>query len=425
MITPQQVKDLAYLNGQASALANKPSLSKSEQRQWDLLLTQIAAVKSGASLEELMVEQTNDAAKRSGLPTVRKDNSLTPERREIAEGFLALLKSGREVEYRDQGVGTSVLSGEPGGVLQGNLGSFVPTGFWYQIKAAMKAADPLLNEDVVTLVTSPKGGPFVAPYYSDIENTATIVGEGSDQSGNETDLYKPAAAVLNAFSFRSPLWRVSLESVQDVQSIGGVLPLFEQFCADRTARGVGKYLVTGSGSGQPLGIVTALQALGINPIVAAGSSANTGGSETGANSIGSIDIAKLVFAVDEKYRRSPKIAFICNDNTRQYLATIVTKSGLPLLNWYGGDAYMLGYPVLTSPSMPSIGNGNYPIVFGDWSYFMVRNVTSGQRVQIFKEAPGLLDKGEIGMRFYDRWDCGLLYNDTAAPSPFSFLVTHS
>lgn len=428
MLTQQQKEDLAFLQVQATELANKPgSLTKQEERQYAKLLADISLVKSGATLEDLMIDRTNESRAKAGLSRIGKEDNLDVESRAIAEGFLKFFRSGNDFEVRDSGVGTAPLSGTVAGVLNGSTGSFVPTQFWYQVKNTMKAIDPLFNPDAVTFIETPKGGPIQIPYYSDIENVSVVVGEGSDQSGNETDINAVNAAVINAYSFRSPLWRVSVESFDDVATIGGIVPLFTKFCGDRTARGVGKLLVSGSGSGQPTGIITALQAAGVNPIVASGSSGNSGGTENGSNSIGSADVAKLVFAVDESYRRSDKCFFLCSDNVRQYLATLVTKFGSPLVNWYKGDAFMLGYPIRTSPSMSNIGQGNYPLVFGDFSYFAVRHVTCApsQRVQLVKETVGLIEKGEVGLRYFDRYDSALLYSDTSAPSPFSYLVTHS
>jgi predicted phage gp36 major capsid-like protein len=87
-----------------------------------------------------------------------------------------------------------------------------------------------------------------------------------------------------------------------------------------------------------------LLAAGVTPVTAVGSGANTGGSEDGTNSIGSKDIAALYFSVNEAYRNNPKTAFFMNDSTRTYLAQIVTKLGLPLIEWDGPDASNYGEP---------------------------------------------------------------------------------
>jgi HK97 family phage major capsid protein len=121
-----------------------------------------------------------------------------------------------------------------------------------------------------------------------------------------------------------------------------------------------------------------------------GSADNTGGSETGANSNGSKDIAKLYASVNPAYRASDKCAFFMNGNTRAHLSQITTKLGIPLVNWVGGDAYILGKEVKVCPGMDDIGASNSPVVFGDGAYWMTRMVQDDLTfVQLVKEAPGL------------------------------------
>ena len=100
--------------------------------------------------------------------------------------------------------------------------------------------------------------------------------------------------------------------------------------------------------------------------------ARTQAVETGATSVGSADIANLYYAFDEAYRDSPKCAWLMFKGTLGKLAAIITAQGLPIVQWQGPEAWILGKPVRISPSMPSIGAQNVPIVFGDLSYFCVR-----------------------------------------------------
>jgi hypothetical protein len=47
-----------------------------------------------------------------------------------------------------------------------------------------------------------------------------------------------------------------------------------------------RFLTNGTGTAQPTGLLTALAANEVTPVIATGSSESTGGSQTGANSIG-------------------------------------------------------------------------------------------------------------------------------------------
>jgi len=310
------------------------------------------------------------------------------------------------------------------------LGQFVPTEFIAETYAAMAAHDAFLDENAVSFMSSTNGRVTQVPVYGDIEQVGVAVGESTDTSSNEHLLSAPSQVNVAAYSYRSPLWRLSIETLQDAEAMGGAVNLFKQFAADRIARGAAKDLVSGNGSGKPLGIIPALLAAGVTPIAAVGSADNTGGSEDGTNSIGTKDIAKLYYSVNKAYRNSPKAAFFMSDDTLVHLAQLVNKVGEPIVKWQGPEAFIFGKPVRISPSMDSIGAGKYPVLFGDGSYWLSRNVVdssdeSQTYVQLVKEAAGLAEKGQVALRMFCRWDGVLLWNDAGSPAPFGILQNHT
>lgn len=186
-------------------------------------------------------------------------------------------------------------------------------------------------------------------------------------------------------------------------------------------------MMTGNGSGKTLGLIPSLEALSLSPVVATGSSANTGGTETGANSLGSADFAAAFSALDAAYLASPKCAWLMNNKTLGYLMFIVTKLGLPFINFVGGTPSILGIPVKICPSMDNIGASNTPVVLGDLSYWATRLVIDDQTgVAAYTEAPpGLAENGNFGLRCFARADGALLYKDTSSPSPFVMIENPS
>ena len=46
-------------------------------------------------------------------------------------------------------------------------------------------------------------------------------------------------------------------------------------------------------------------------------------------------------------------------------------------------------------------------------------------VQLVKEAPGLIEKGLVGLRMYSRYGGALLYSDKNSPAPFGVLQNAS
>jgi HK97 family phage major capsid protein len=418
------IRGLGILTREATELTNRSTLTSQEQRRFTLLTQQISLLRSGeVTLAELQAEETNDIARRHGMPETRVSKpSMNAEERAKAEAWQVFFKVQRENRTATDVEG-NILARI--GTYTG-LGEFVPTEFVTEVYAAMGAHDALLDEDAVSVMNSANGRVTTVPTYGDIENVAAVVGESADTSSGEALISVPGHAVIGAYSYRSPLWRLSIEAMQDVEAMGGAIELFKAFAADRIARGAARDLAVGNGSSKPLGLIPSLIAAGVTPTVAVGSAGNTGGTEDGTNSIGSEDIAKLYYSVNEAYRSQPKASFFMNDSTRAYLSRIVNKMGAPLVHWQGPEAFIFGKPIRISPSMDGIGVSKYPVVFGDGAYWLTRKIVDDNSyVQLVKEAAGLIEKGEMALRMFCRFDGELLYNDAGSPSPFGLLQNHS
>jgi HK97 family phage major capsid protein len=219
-----------------------------------------------------------------------------------------------------------------------------------------------------------------------------------------------------------------MEAFQDLDASLNAISLFKRFSADRIARGVGADLVTGNGTGKTLGLIPSLVALGVVPVTAAGAAVNTGGAETGANSLGSNDFAAAYSALDAAYLSSDKVAWLMNHKTLATVSSIVNKFGnqLNLVQYVNGVPTIYGVPVKICPSMDNIGVSNVPVVLGDLSYWATRLVVDDMAgIKVFTEAPGLVENGNVGLRTFVRAHGALLYTDTGSPSPFAYIRNHS
>ena len=414
-------KGLSLLTQEALKLSNKRSLTRVEERRLSTLMASISAVKAGASLEEVDQEMFNEVEARNGFkPTRIKRMS---EERAAKAAFMQKLfhcNGTKGVEFRDESEGnlTTALG------TYSSLGHFVPTDFYKDVFGAMAWHDVLFDPEVVTVIPSTNAHPLQIGTYDDLANVAVQVGEAADLTGDEVNLGNPGQVVLGAYSFRSPIHKFSMEVFQDLEASYTAYGLFEKFAADRCARGIGKVLLTGSGTGTTKGLITSLMASGVSPITAVGSSGNTGGAETGVNSIGSTDLGKLFYSVNRAWRESKKAGWLMNDSTLQYLATVVTKQGLPLVNFRDGIPTILGKPVQVSPSMESIGSSEVPVIFGDLSQWITRLVSDElTRIQVFKET--YIDHGQIGLQYFMRADGVLAFTGTGADCPMNYLQCHS
>jgi HK97 family phage major capsid protein len=196
-------------------------------------------------------------------------------------------------------------------------------------------------------------------------------------------------------------------------------PLVESVLASRLARGVGAVLLNG---GQSItGLIPSLMQLGAL-VAAIGNSESIGGSQTAGNSIGISDLANVFTAVPEPYRNSPKFAFLMNSTTLAYLMKTLNKQGSPVvIDITQGEPKLWGKQILIDENMPLIGVGNYPVIAGDFSYWLTRSCPGSLYVKRYTQAAGLVEKGLFGISLFCREGGVLLYNDNPSFSPLWLL----
>lgn len=360
-------------------------------------------------------EQGNFAAYRT--------NDLQSEIRH-AEAFGRFIRKGEAVLSNEQ---RSILTGEKRAVGEGgnqgahigtysSLGYFVPTGFVDAVEAATKYFAPLLEDGVFNVIRTASGQALPFPVSDDTANAAVIVGEASAVS----DLDISANQVtLQAYKATSGVIRVSIELLQD-SSIDVEAYLTDRF-GERFGRGFEGFLTNGTGSGQPTGLLQALQNNGVTPVIAAGSSETTGGSQTGANSIGYSDLVNLEHSVDPSYRRNGK--FMLNDNVLASIKKIIDKYGRPL--WTAGLSSgdpdtILGYPYVINQSMPVLAPSAQTVVFGDLKKFTVRKVLDLSMIRLTEL---YANAGQVGFQGFERIDSNLTV--ASSTHPIGLLQQHS
>ena len=97
--------------------------------------------------------------------------------------------------------------------------------------------------------------------------------------------------------------------------------------------------------------------------------AEDGGADVGVTTaaLAYDDMVKLFFSVKPRYRRHA--VWVMNDETAYYLRTLKDEGGNYI--WNHTNDTILGKPVHICNDMPSIGAGDKPIAFGDFSYFWI------------------------------------------------------
>jgi HK97 family phage major capsid protein len=131
----------------------------------------------------------------------------------------------------------------------------------------------------------------------------------------------------------------------------------------------GGHLVTGTGTNQPNGVITAATS-GVTGATVAGGAAVIG-AFTGDNLI------DLFYSVIAPYRNSSSCAWLMKDSTVATARKLKDTTGqyiwAPGLTAGAPDS-ILGKPLYTDPNVAAVGSGAKSVVFGDFSTYFVRQV---------------------------------------------------
>jgi HK97 family phage major capsid protein len=420
------IEELTKAIEELETLTSKPTLTSRDEKRHSFLLAKVALLKQGISVTELRNFEQDRLLAEAGLRAPEKARTKLPEDVEqewrdfVQHKEVRLTSKPREREIRANESGQQSITYTqelPGG-------AFVPPGFAARSFETMRQYDSVFDPEFSNVVETDTGGVMPFPVWDDLQNQSVQVGE--TVQSNEVDVANFSQIQLNAYSFRSKIVAVSLELLQDSNFPWGAV--LERVFAMRHARGVGAALMTGSGVNAPTGLITAVLASGASPVVASGSSANTGGSETGSTSIGTQDLNTLFAKLDPAYRRNA--AWYMNDATLEYLQSLVNKEGMPIVMFREGLAQMgdipfiLGKPVAICPSMPTMGSGKNSVLFGAPFYFVQRRVPSASYVRAFWQTPTLALNGLVGFESWARVDSNLSAGN-ASYLPFQVLQNHS
>jgi HK97 family phage major capsid protein len=298
-------------------------------------------------------------------------DGLTSEQRALVGGRLTDLP----VEARAEGVAT----GSAGGYL-------VPPGFLDRLLIAMKAYGGLLNE--VGKIDTTTGNPLQWPGADDTANVGAILGENTQVSQQDIAF---TTQTLNAYTYTSKLVLVSLQLMQDAAfDVDGFV---SGRLAERIARIQATHIVSGTGTGQPQGIVTGVTN---TTTLATGSTTTLGSGTTGYDSL-----LDLIHSVDPAYRALPETKFVAHDSFLKAVRKVKDTQSRPL--WQpdylaGGDRdTILGYPVAIDNSLATVAASSTSALFGNFRRgYVWRNVLGLQMLRLTERYADFLQVGFLG-----------------------------
>jgi HK97 family phage major capsid protein len=389
---------------------------------------------NGLTEELRMLEsaQTREAAANESVETrggYRGDETETREANE-ARAFEAYLRGGNDAvqalpaeqrglliprdgsgEQRLNPLSTLPVAPAAGSTLAGEGGYLVPQGFWHNLQIAMKAyggTAPLFRQ-----VKTSTGNPLPWPTMDPTGIVGSLLGENTQVT--EVD-FSFGQGMLSAYTYTSGLHLASIQIVND--SAFDVDEFVTQRVGEAIGRAQAAAVISGTGSAQPLGLNTAVNARGAGsigaggyfPLTAAHNVTTLGGTvtELAGNVLAFDTILKMVTFVDPAYRDGGNCGWIMNDAQMQNERGVVDSMGHPL--WQpsvqvGGTSAdrLYGYPVKIDNNVPNLvlSTTGGP-VFGSLDHAMVlRTVDQAGLLRLVERYADFLQVGFIG---YVRFD---------------------
>lgn len=364
----------------------------------DQIDEQITAIEKQLKVEGQAIAPVLDAATRRGVSTDEASHIVALEKdifrtfllagregvAQLSDEHQAIIAQRRREVRADQSVGTA----SQGGYL-------VPREMGDQILTGLAAYGGV--RQVATVMRTDHGRAIDFPTTDASTEEGELVAENVAASA---DALVFGTVALLAYKYSSKIINVPIELLQD--SAFDVEAHIRGRFVDRLGRITNKHFTTGTGTGQPQGIVTAS---------GVGKTGTTGQTV----SVTYDDLVDLEHSVDPIYRASPGVGFMFHDQTLKVLKKLKDADGRPL--WRpgvtGGDANdILGYRYTINQAMPVMAANAKSILFGDLAKYMVRDVMA---MQIFRFADSkYLEKGQIAFLAWMRADGRLIDQSNAA-----------
>lgn len=260
----------------------------------------------------------------------------------------------------------------------GSAGGYtIPPGFLQRITETMKAFGGILN--VAEVITTDTGNGLQWPSFDGTAQTGQILGENT----TETELALTfGQKTLGAYTYSSRIVLASLQLLQD--SAFDLDGFIARQLGIRIGRAVAAHLATGTGTGQPEGLMT---------------NATVGITGAGTTTVAYTDLVDLIHSVDPAYRaQNPQ--FVLADSTLKAIRKLVDSQNRPL--WepslqVGAPDSILGYGYVVDQGVPAMATGVKAIGFGDLrSAYIVRQVNGGQMLRLAERYADALQVGYLG-----------------------------
>ena len=236
---------------------------------------------------------------------------------------------------------------------------------------------------VSTIITTSGIGQLNYPTSDGTSETGEIVAENASAAAADPTF---GTVALNVYKYSSKIVACPFELLQD--SNVDIEAFIRARLVTRLGRIENTHFTVGTGVSQPNGVVTAAQI---------GLTLATGNTTT----LSYDNLVDLEHSVDPAYREQGTPRFMMNDSTLKYVRKLKDGQSRPIfVPGYeqgvpgGAPTTLLGRELVINQDMASLGASNKPVAFGDFAYYVIRDVMAMQMFRFTDSA--YISKGQIG-----------------------------
>lgn len=275
-------------------------------------------------------------------------------------------------------------------------------GYTVQTDVAQRIIDSLKffggMRAAAQVIRTAMGNDMSFPASDGTSEVGELIGQNTTATGLDPSF---TAVSLVTYKYSSKIVAVPFELLQDSQV--DIAAFIENRLAQRVGRITNAHFTTGTGSGQPRGVVT-------------GATLGKTGASGQTTSVIADDLIDLVHSVDAAYRQAGRCVFMMHDSTLGKVRKIKDSQNRPIfLPGYDGMSgamrdTILGYPVVINNDVATMAANAKSILFGDFSNYLIRDVMD---LRLFRfEDSAYAKLGQVGFLMWHRAGGNLL--DSAA-----------
>jgi HK97 family phage major capsid protein len=255
------------------------------------------------------------------------------------------------------------------------------------LEAAIKAFGGM--RAVAQTIRTATGTQMNFPTTDATSEEGEILGQNAQSTTGETAF---GNATMDVYKYSSKDIALPFELVQD--SFIDIETYIQTLLALRLGRIQNRHFTVGTGTGQPMGLVTAA---GVGKVGATGNTVL----------IGYDDLVDLEHSVDPAYRSGPGVGYMFHDTTLKAVRKVKDTQGRPIFvpgyeagNPGGAPDRLMGREITINQHCPVMAANAKSVVFGMFSKYLIRDVMD---LTLFRMTDSAYTrKGQIGFLAFQR-----------------------